>query len=478
MAIFALHFFIRYMFYLLAINWPQVGVQVAQFFLALSILIVLHEFGHYITAKMFKCRVEKFYLFFDFLFPFSNVLPFSIFKKKKGETEYGIGWFPLGGYVKIAGMVDESNDKEFLNQPPQPWEFRSKPAWQRLIIMLGGIIVNLLLAFVIYYFVIINWGVQKTRMDSLSHGIVADNLATQMGIKTGDKILSINNKPIIYFEDLNKELLFNGMGKNIELVRDGKTMNFTIPENLLCQMIEGRKRKRILDMRLPFVINQAMAGGAGAAAGLQKNDVINQFNGQSVQFFDEVTDGLSKNANKQITLGYLRNGQQLSGTCTLGSDSKLNVETIGKEYDELEKQNYLKQDKWNYNVFNAFGATGTLISKTLSDYLGQFKLMFQPKTCAYKGLGGFKALGSIFPVQWDWRAFWSLTAFLSVVLAFMNLLPIPGLDGGYVLFTLVEMITRRKIPDSFMEKANMVGLVLLLALMLYANLNDWIGWGK
>jgi regulator of sigma E protease len=456
---------------LLAINWSNVGLQAGQLLLALSLLVILHEFGHYITARWFKCRVEKFFLFFD---PW-----FALVKKKVGDTVYGIGWLPLGGYVKISGMIDESMDKEAMKQPPKEWEFRSKPAWQRLIVMLGGVIMNVLTAFVIYAFILMIWGEKKTPIASVKNGIwVTDTLITKLGFQNGDKIISVNGDSIRYFEEVQPKILIGG--RKVVLERNGELVNVDVPVSLLDKIITRRDKRR-----RPFIIERvpAIAGAYnekdtayGKVAGLLPFDKIISVQGQKVEFLDEI------NAIGELYKKDTVDVQVLRGTDTLHLRNRVNDEgRLGiamlnfEQYDSLGVFDVVTT---KYGFFPAFPAGFRKAGEKLKDYIDQFKLILNPKTGAYKGVGGFKAIGSIFPTTWSWEAFWNITAFLSIILAFMNLLPIPALDGGHVMFTLYEMITRRKPNEKFLEYAQIVGMVLLLGLMLYANGNDWFGWGR
>ncbi len=457
---------------LLAINWSQVGLQAGQLFLALAILILLHEFGHYITAKWFKCRVDKFYLFFD---PW-----FSIVKKKIGDTVYGIGWLPLGGYCKIAGMVDESMDKEQIKQPPKPYEFRSKPAWQRLIILLGGIIMNVLLAFVIYAFVLMAWGESRTPMSSLKYGIWArDSLMNEIGLQNGDKIIAVNGKTVDYVENLPAQII---LGRSISIERNGQQKNLILPVNLIEKLIENkRKRALLLQPRVPayvgkYDLKQKDDTLYGYQAGLREMDKIVAIDSTPIQFSDEIAPALQAHKNGEVTLTVERNDHLLKLVSRVYPEGKIGMPFLDEE--QYEKLGVFQIEKIKYGFFSAFPAGVQKAGERLKFYIDQFRLILNPKTGAYKGLGGFKAIGSAFPTTWSWEAFWNITAFLSIVLAFMNLLPIPALDGGHVMFTLYEMISGRKPSDKFLEYAQMVGMVLLLALMVYANGNDWFGWGK
>lgn len=457
---------------LLAIEWQSVGLKVAQLLLSLSILVILHEFGHYITAKWFKCRVEKFYLFFD---PW-----FSIFKRKVGETEYGIGWLPLGGYVKIAGMVDESMDKESLKQPPQPWEFRSKPAWQRLIIMLGGVTVNVILAFVIYSMILMVWGERITPANSLKYGIVFnDPIFKELGFKDGDKILAVDDKPVEDYSDILRKLIV--VDKTVTVERNGKIEKLSMPVNLIGILVEKRKKSggALISPRLPVIVVDVSDTSAAYIAGLRKSDRIVAINGQTSNYFDEFEKQIKdKKKNDNITLTVKRNDSLISFPLSLSYDGKVGFMSPAtpEQYDSLGIYSYTIK---KYSFAEAIPGGIRKSGEELSSYLTQFKKILSPETGAYKGVGGFKAMGSVFSgTSWDWEHFWTITALFSIILAFMNLLPIPALDGGHVLFTLYEMVSGRRPSDKFLEYAQIVGMVLLLGLMLYANGNDWFGWGK
>lgn len=453
----------------LDINWSSVGLQAGQLILSLSILVVMHELGHFIPAKAFKCRVEKFYLFFD---PW-----FSLFKKKIGETVYGIGWLPLGGYVKIAGMVDESMDKEQMNKPPQPWEFRSKPAWQRLIIMIGGVTVNVLLAFVIYAMILFTWGETKLPMNSMADGIwTIDSVANEVGLRTGDKILAVNGKPVTYFEDLNAQLL---LGEKILVERDGKQEEIVIPVNFIEKIVEKGKRTALVLPRIPALVGEVPDSTNAYKAGLKVNDQIVGIDSLDVKYFDQIKPILQSRKGEMIQLRVKRNGKLESLSTLITAEGSMGFFPMLPSMDDLRKLGSYSFEKKEYGFFASFPAgVGKAIEK-LNFYVQQFKKILNPATGAYKGVGGFKSMGSIFPkYEWNWEAFWNITAFFSIVLAFMNLLPIPALDGGHVVFTLYEMITGRKPNEKFLEYAQIVGMILLLGLVLYANGNDLFGWGK
>jgi len=484
---------------LLAINWPAVGLQAGYLIFSLSILVIIHEFGHFITAKWFKCRVEKFYLFFD---PW-----FSIFKKKVGETEYGIGWLPLGGYVKISGMVDESMDKEQINQPPQPWEFRSKPAWQRLIILLAGVTMNVLLAFFIYAMILFTWGSTKIPNQSVKNGIwVTDSLMSKIGLQNGDKIEAINGEPVKYFEDIPAKIL---LGKQITVQRNGQEQTINIPVNLIEQLVEkkGKRGASLVELRMPVIIGGFPSSdepvSSSSAKSVSVDTRANMMRGKSatnnstnenythlqlfdkivavdstpVNYFDEMAPLLKQKKGDSITLTVIRDEQPVKTRVLVDSTGAIGFYNINNL--QADSLGLLKLETKKYGFLESFPAGVKETGKQLNFYIQQFKMILNPETGAYKGLGGFKTMASIFPdTGWNWEAFWKITAFFSIILAFMNLLPIPALDGGHVVFTIVEMITGRKPSDKFLEYAQIAGMVVLFALLIFANGNDWFGWGR
>ena len=454
---------------LLDINWSSVGLQAGQLILSLSILVILHELGHFIPAKIFGCRVEKFYLFFD---PW-----FSIAKKKIGDTIYGIGWLPLGGYVKIAGMIDESMDKEQLKQPAQHWEFRSKPAWQRLIIMIGGVTVNVLLAFFIYAMILYTWGETKLPNKSLTNGVwVVDTVVNEIGLKSGDKIVAVNNEPVAYFEDLNAAML---LGENMTIERDGQTKELLIPVNFIEKIVEKGKRSILLMPRVPAVVGEVNPESSAAKNGLMAKDQIIGIDSTDIRFFDEVKPLIKNKAGQPIVIKVKRAESIVSINAVVGADTSIGYINAIPSMDEMKHSNLYEFETREFGFFASFPAGVKKTGEKLGFYVSQFKKILNPSTGAYKGLGGFKSMGSIFPkYEWDWESFWNITAFFSIVLAFMNMLPIPALDGGHVLFTMIEMLTGRKPNEKFLEYAQIVGMVLLFGLMIYANANDWLGWGR
>ena len=456
---------------LIAINWSQVGLMAGQLLLALSLLVVLHEFGHYITARWFKCRVEKFFLFFD---PW-----FALVKKKVGDTVYGIGWLPLGGYVKISGMIDESMDKEAMKEPPKEWEFRSKPAWQRLIVMMGGIIMNVIVAFVIYAFILMIWGEKKIPTASMKYGIhVADSTIYKMGLRNGDKILEIDGKEVTDYEKLRRRLL---LGSTVTVDRNGQRVNLSLDEDLIGQLVENRSKDAtgFVEVRKPAIAFLVPDTTRAYKAGLRKNDQLVGLDSIRFQFYDELQNELLKLKNKTSLLTVIRDGKEVSFPVQVSQEGKIGFLPYGMDYQQMDSMGLVKLNVKKYSFFAAFPAGVRRAGAELKFYIEQFKKILNPKTGAYKGVGGFKNMARIFnKYTWDWEQFWTMTAFLSIVLAFMNMLPIPALDGGHVMFTLYEMITRRKPNEKFLEYAQIVGMILLLGLMLYANGNEWFGWGK
>lgn len=456
----------------LAIDWTLVGVKAGQLILALSILVILHEFGHFITARWFGCRVEKFYLFFD---PW-----FSLFKKKVGDTEYGVGWLPLGGYVKIAGMVDESMDTEALKAEPQAWEFRSKPAWQRLIIMLGGIIMNVIVAILIFAMVLFVWGEEKVPVSSMKYGIsFQDTVFQQIGFQQGDKIISVDGKPVDYIDKLTYQVI---TGTKAEVERNGERLTLQFPESLLGDLVSRKKNGMLsLDPRVPAIlgsfegINETTPA---MKAGLQGGDKIVSVNQIPVTYFDEIRTVLLQAKTDSVQVQYERNGQLQSANIAMNEERKIGILPLIYFPELMDSLGIIKVEHKSYNLFEALPGGVAKTGEKLSMYVAQFKKILNPKTGAYKGLGGFKAIANAFPGVWNWEAFWNMTGFLSIVLAFMNLLPIPALDGGHVMFTLYEMITGRKPHEKVLEYAQIAGMIFLLILMVYANANDWLGWGR
>ncbi len=440
----------------------EVLVKSAQLLLSLSILIVLHEMGHFAPAKWFNTRVEKFYLFFDFA-PFN-----SLFKYKRGDTEYGIGWLPLGGYVKISGMVDESMDTEALKQPPQPWEFRSKPAWQRLIIMLGGVTVNFILGILLFAMILFTWGETVIPMSEIKNGLAMDSLLIRQGFKNGDHILKIGNEPFVDMDPgkLISAIVLNDV-RQITVRRDGQEQVINLPEDAARQITREKIPKSLLmQPRIPFFVNDVAPGKPAKEAGIQKGDQIIAFNGQSLLWFNEFAPLAMQNKGKAINLGVLRGNDTLNVPLTLTPEGTIGVMT--------KMDGYFQVNRKHYSFFEALPAGFEKSKEFLNSQLQAFKQMFSGKIAAKDNLGSFISIGNLFPATWDWEIFWLMTARLSIILAFMNLLPIPALDGGYVMFLIWEVITGRRVSDGFMEKAVTVGFFLLMGLMVYAfGLDIW-----
>jgi regulator of sigma E protease len=438
----------------------DIVIKLSQFLLSLSLLIILHELGHFIPAKLFKTRVEKFYLFFD--------VKFSLFKKQIGETVYGIGWLPLGGYVKISGMIDESMDKEQMALPPQPWEFRSKPAWQRLIIMLGGVTVNFILAFIIYIGMAFAYGDTYVANADLKDGVLIENpVMIKAGFKTGDKLVSIDGKKVENFDgDLNMNII---MAKQILIERDGKQQTINMPTDFVDQLSKHEKGL-LVSIRSPFAIKSIPEESANTA--LKPKDLIVSVNGQEVKYYDQVKAILESNKGKTLPAVVLRDLKQTPVTIKVNKDGKLGVVAGGVDLESLEKLGYYKISTKEYSFIESIPVGLQKGKDQLVGYGKQLKMIFNPETKAYKQVGGFAAIFNIFPTSWSWEVFWSITALLSIMLGVMNLLPIPALDGGHVMFLLYEMLSGKKPSDKFLENAQMVGFVLLIALLLFANGND------
>nr|WP_297787460.1 RIP metalloprotease RseP [uncultured Allomuricauda sp.] len=441
-------------------------IKTIQFFLSLSLLIVLHELGHFIPAKLFKTRVEKFYLFFD--------IKFSLFKKKIGETVYGIGWLPLGGYVKISGMIDESMDKEQMKEEPKPWEFRSKPAWQRLIIMLGGVTVNFILAVIIFIGLVFTYGEQYIANDSLKDGIwvTEKSLGDELGVKTGDKILSVDGKKVEALQQILPEMVY---GESYTIERDGQVIEKKIPVDFIETLSEDKEKARFIYYRVPFVISAVPEKSPNADSGLQKGDAVVEMAGTTVEYKDQVIPILEANKGGEVPVKVRRNGEMVDLTLNVSEEAALGV-GLGMTPEEYKEAGYLEQKTLKYSFLESIPAGWNKGVKTLTDYIRGMKKIFNPDTGAYKEVGGFAAIGGMFPDTWNWPAFWATTAFISIILAFMNILPIPALDGGHVAFLLYEMVTGRKPSDKFLEYAQMIGFFILIALLLFANGNDLYKW--
>ena len=431
---------------------PEFFIKAFQLLLSLSILIVLHELGHFIPAKLFGTRVEKFYLFFD--------VKYSLFKKKIGETVYGIGWLPLGGYVKISGMIDESFDKEQMQKPPQPWEFRSKPAWQRLIIMLGGVTVNLLLGFFIYMMVLFVWGKETLPQENIPLGLEPTTLIQEIGFEKGDKILDVDGKKLDYVLDINKMLLLRPVEKIKVEKLDGSISEINIPENIGNDIFQSGQINSFIPL-FSATIDSIVIDSPALYSGMQSGDKIVSINNEIIYDYVSFKNWLDNNSDDIIEVVVERGASNYTLSIDRNDDGTIGViktnrgiETINVKLGLVDS---IKQG-FDYGYW------------TLYEYVAGFSFVFTKKGA--QQLGGFGTIGNLFPAKWDWKGFWLSTALISIILAFMNVLPIPALDGGHVMFLIYEMVTGKRPSDKFMEVSTMIGFFLLIAIVLYANGND------
>lgn len=431
-------------------------VKIIQFFLCFTILVGIHEFGHFIMARIFRIRVEKFYIFFD--------IGFSLFKFRRGETEYGMGWLPLGGYCKIAGMIDESMDKGYQSQAVQPWEFRAKPAWQRFLVMIAGVVMNVLLAVAIYIGICYTWGDTYLSNEDVRWGYNFNEAGHSLGFRDGDRIVTVDGEPIDNFLDILNAMIITDADRTVVVDRNGEQVELILPLDRLIAMRQSKGYEGLLVPRQPFVIDSVVAP---TAAALHKGDEIvgmsSRRTGDSYENmeFRDYRTYLELHAGDTVTLAVLRGGERLSFDLPVSEEGALGV--IRATYPLRTRE---------YTLWQAIPAGIHKAGEVIASYWEQLKMIVQPKTKMYEELGGFIAIGSIFPSTWDWQDFWMKTAFLSIILAVMNIIPIPGLDGGHAIFTFWEMITRRKVSDKVLEAAQYVGLVIILMLLLYANGND------
>jgi len=439
----------------------SIVIQIVQFLISLSILVIIHELGHFTFAKIFKTRVEKFYLFFDAWF--------ALFKFKRGETEYGIGWLPLGGYVKISGMIDESMDKEQMKQPPQPWEFRSKKAWQRLLIMTGGVIFNFLLAMVIYVSIFFAWGKTYLPTANVKYGIVTDSTGMAMGLRNGDKILTVDNLYIEDFGDVMKDILLNKRG-SIQVERNGEKIDIALPADYVPGLLKGKGKIEVRTLFGPFIIADFVKNSPAKLAGVTKGDELIGIDSLIFTYYDEFQSYVAAKKGGMVVLNIRRDQAQVNIPMVTGSDGKLGISADRSAALDFE----FKTVKFGF--FQSIPAGIARGFREIGDYLKQFRLIFSKDTKAYESLGGFITIGSIFPTSWDLERFLDVTAFLSIILAIMNILPIPALDGGHVMFVLFEIITGRKPSDKFLEYAQIVGMIILFSLLIFANGNDILRW--
>ncbi len=443
-------------------------IMTAQLLLSLSILIVVHEWGHFFAARMFNIRVEKFYLFFDFLFPMANVMNFSLFKVKRGDTEYGVGWFPLGGYVKIAGMVDESMDKEAMKAAPQDWEFRSKKPWQRLIVMLGGIIVNVIVGILI--FIGLTWfiGDQYIPMKYVNDhgGVQALELASEIGIQTGDRIIRVNGKDVVNFDDITKPGVLLAENSHYTVLRNGEEVEIAIPPDFIEKFNSKDAIARFVLPRIEPLVAEVRKGSVAEREGLQKDDRVVEINGKAVAYFDEVASALKSYRGDSIRFAIQRGDQVIHHQSYFRGDSALGfyINRILVPESALVTTRYSLGESLLLGPGRAFDV--------IAVQLKAFKKIFTGEISFRKSLSGPVGMAQAFGVTWDWERFWRMTGLLSMVLAFMNLLPIPGLDGGYVVFLLYEMVSGREPNEKVFETALKIGMAILLVLMVFVFYND------
>jgi regulator of sigma E protease len=440
-------------------------LMTAKVLLALTILIGVHEWGHYAAARFFKIKVEKFYLFFDFLFPMPNILNFALFKKKIGDTEFGLGWFPLGGYVKIAGMMDESMDKEALAAPPQDWEFRSKPAWQRLIVMLGGIIVNVVVGVIIFTGLNIVMGESYYTIDEVNkNGIAVTKIGEEMGLQKGDKIVNLNGKPFEKFSQVRSPEFLLDNSSYYTVNRNGQEVKVPLPTNLMERLTDAKKEDAMfIDALMPYEITEVVSGMPAAAAGLQKGDAIMAVNDIPTIYFQDLQKTLAENKGKTVTLNIKRNNETKTLSANVNEEGKLGIAT----------KSLLQASTREYGFFEAIGKGGNDAFGVITTQLKGFGKIFRGELRADKALSGPIGIAKSFGGGgWDWVHFWTLTAMLSMVLAFMNLLPIPALDGGHAVFLVYEMIRGKAPSEKFSEITQQIGMLILLGLMAFAFGND------
>lgn len=438
-------------------------IIIAQFVLSLSILIILHEAGHFIPAKLFKTRVEKFYLFFD---PW-----FSIVKKKIGETEYGLGWLPLGGYVKISGMIDESMDKEQMEGPPQAWEFRSKPSWQRLIIMLGGVTVNFILGFLIFGLMLWGYGEETLPAKNLTYGIGVDSMGYEMGLRDGDQVLRVGDVNFDLFDNrtLIREIVLND-AKEIEVMRDGQRQIVNVDPKFVTELASSKnKGVQLVFARMPYITLKTPEGTPAAAVGIEEGDQIIGFDDVSTPYLHQFVEEFPRKPETMHQLHVVRDGDTLDFSIKTNEVGQLGIYWQQPEY-------FFDLERKNYSLAQALPKGVTKGVNFLGDQIKAFGQIFKGKIKASDSLGGFGTIATLFPETWQWESFWRVTAILSLILGFMNLLPIPALDGGHVLFLLFEMITGRKPSDKFLEYATMAGFIILVSLLIYANGLDIMRW--
>lgn len=433
----------------------QIVIQAAQFFLALSILVVVHEFGHFLFARLFGIRVEKFYLFFN---PW-----FSLFKIQRGETEYGMGWLPLGGYVKISGMIDESMDKDQMKQPPKPYEFRSRPSWQRLLVMVGGVFFNIVLAALIYVMMLFTIGDEHLPVRNLEYGIEVGELGEELGLQTGDQIVAVNGGDPGYWSSMLQDFA-RGDVRKVEVMRNDSLVTIDVPEDFFGKIISSRGSNFIY-VRFPFIVSELVDGDPAKQAGMQEGDRIKGIDAHETWSFAEFIRTIEDLPGKETTITIDRNGETLQLDITVSEEGRIGARWKGP-------MELFDTETTEYSFLASIPAGVSRAYTTTTSYFRDLGMLFSPEVSARDSLGGFITIGGIFSPTWDWVHFWTMTAFLSIILAVMNILPIPALDGGHVMFLLYEIIAGRKPPEKFMEYAQMVGMLLLLSLILLVNLND------
>lgn len=432
----------------------EILTKILQLILALSILVIIHEFGHFMFARIFKCRVEKFYLFFD---PW-----FSLFKKKIGDTEYGIGWLPLGGYCKISGMVDESMDKEQMAEPAKPWEYRSKPAWQRLLIIIGGVMMNFLLAIIIYIGITFTWGDRYVKTSDVKDGFAYSVQAQELGFRNGDKIISVDGQPVESYTQIQSAIILSDR-REVVVDRAGEKLTITVPDESVKTILNT---PGLVTLRIPFVISEVDATGSAKRAGLVAGDSLVAIDSVQMVYFDQYQESFANHSGDTVQMTFVRSGQQITTPITISEDAKIGVAV------QADLSRSYKVSTADYTLMQAIPKGFERGISQVDNYWKQLKLIASPETEAYKSVGGFITMGKIFPGEWSWFAFWNITALLSIMLAVLNILPIPALDGGHMVFIIYEMITRRAPSDKFMEVAQYVGFGLLFALLIFANGSD------
>jgi regulator of sigma E protease len=437
-------------------------IKIAQLFLSLTILVTLHEFGHFWFAKKFKCRVDKFYLFFDFLFPFASIMNFPLFKKKIGDTEYGIGWFPFGGYVQIAGMVDEQMDKSIIDTPPQPWELRSKPAWQRLLVMMGGIIVNFILGVFIFWMALFAWGKETLPITNVPYGLMVDSAAYRLGLRNGDFVTSLDGKPVRSINRIPVEIIMNGISSIEGVHANGEKFSIPVDNEDRSMILKQLKKSVFVTPRQVAKVLSVDSTMFAANANLKKGDQIIAVDNVPVYFYDELREELVKHRGKKADLTLLRGKDTVKTTSRVSQQATIGFSLV---------QDFRTEEQ-DFNLFQSFSQGIKDGVELLVMQARQIVVLFTVKD-AHQQVGGFYTMVQQMNSQWDWKQFWMFTGFLSLALAFMNFLPIPMLDGGYIMFIVWEMITGKKVSDKVIYYANNVGLFIVLGLMIYAN-TDWL----